>query len=137
MNYVDTYSIATFGINTKNTYTISVLGYNLQVKIDDITPTPPPISSGGFISSGLSNVIRRRERNKQVDKKTVNTNVEKPPIKPTVERTKKITVCVTINGVEYCKAELIKTKPNITIDDVDVIINDKTPKPKITIKLKK
>jgi hypothetical protein len=87
--------------------------------------------SGGYIPKGLAKPIRKREREKRED-----FNGE-DHITPKTEDRKRVKVCVIINGEEYCKTKIVKNRPDLSVDDIDIQINDKTPKPKITIKINK
>ena len=142
ITYINTYDIATQGHNSSSTYTFATQGFNVYVEIVDITPTPTPSPtptptpekgvSGGYIPKGVGRVIRKKEREKhQNDIVTGTTNNTKEILK------KRVKVCVVINDVEYCKTKIVKDRPNLTIDDIDIKINDKNSKPKITIVVKK
>lgn len=141
IKYINTYDIATFGYNSKSTYTFSVLGYNGYLIIEDITPTPTPTptltptpisigSGGGYLSKGSSRVLRRKEREDDTKEKS-SDNKEK------IESKKRIKVCIIIDGVEHCKTKIVKNKPNLTADNIEVKLSDeKSDKPKIKITVK-
>lgn len=109
------------------TLAIATNGYLCTITIETVT-TP----GGGYLAKGMSRNLRRKHRPRvpdrfdEKDKKVYEKEEE-------YEFFKKITVLVTINGVEYIETKLIGDIPDLTVDDVDVEISEVDTKPKITI----
>ena len=103
---IDTYQIATIGQNSLDTYTLASNGILVRVAITPIPPGPTPGGSSGY---GLP---KRKEEEK-----------------------KRITVWVTIDGVEYKESIVVQGKPNLKVEDVKVGIAETSTKPKITISI--
>lgn len=124
MNPIDTYQLATGGQNSLDTYTLASNGILVRISIEIL----PPISGGGgFLVKGIGKNLRKKEREKYTERK------DKEPEKE-IER-RKITVCATIDGREFCETLIVLDKPDVTINDinVDIIETDKEPKIKITV----
>ena len=111
---ISTYNIATEGVNAGNTYAIASLGYNFDVEIIPIPPTPvPPIEDfvgpGGVVSQQTPPKEERYYRNI-------------------------IRVSVEIDGVRYTDEKMVE---DITVDvnklKLDVIGD--VDRPRISIQL--
>lgn len=108
MSLIDTYQIATGGQNSLDTYTLASNGILVRIAITPIPPTPTP-DRGGSSDYGLP---KRKEKEK-----------------------KKITVWVTIDGIEYTESIVVKDKPNLKVEDVKIDVVPTSGRPKITISL--
>lgn len=139
--YINTYDIVTQGVNQSSSYKWMSQGmYVYLIEIETLTPTPTPFPTptptpnnnynGAPSPLGLSKTKRKKGT-----PYSGNTSTEQT--KPIVEVKKRVTVYTVIDGVEYKKSKLVKNKPNLTVDDVDVVITNNVDKPKITIKIKK
>jgi len=120
-------NIATDGYVGCELNTISIVsnGYLCSVTIEDVTP-----DDGGYLVKGLSRNLRRKEREKREKEKDF-----KDEKCENDEVLKVITVVVTINGKDHVESKMIKCKPDITVNDVDVQVVNRDDKPKITISL--
>ena len=133
MNPIDTYHLATGGQNSFDTYTLASNGILVSVLIEDITPPPAidiPIGSGGFLIKGITKNLRKKERDKYNDRRD-----KKHDEKEKETSRKKVTVCATIDGREFCETLIVLDKPNLTVKDinVDVTPTENEPKIKITV----
>ena len=108
MGLIDTYQIATLGINSRTTYTTVSNGILIKIQIGPVPPTPLP---GGGSSYGY------RDGKEIKDKK-------------------KITVTALIDGIEYIESVIVEDRPNLTIKDFDVEVVYNDLKPKITVTFK-
>lgn len=126
---IDTYQLSTCGQNSIDTYTRSSNGILISVYID-VLPPELPIGNGGYLVKGLSRNLRRKEREKERE------GEQKKDKEEEIEERKQITVIALINGKEYIETLIVKNKPNLTVNDVDVDITspDNEPKIKITVK---
>lgn len=105
MFYIDTYDVATVGQNSIDTATRASNGILVSISIETI-----PERAGGY----LGGVPATREDEKRKDKK-------------------KIVVNVTIDGKTYKKTKIVVDKPNITVDDVKVLVKEGKTRPLIEI----
>ena len=101
---VDTYEIATIGQNLSNTFTLASNGILIDIQIEDLVP--------GIIPGKGKAPYDKPER--EVDRK-------------------KITVTVTIDNKKYVESIIVEDKPELTVDDVSVDVQETTDKPKIKI----
>jgi len=108
-NIIDTYELATMGQNLSNTFTLASNGILIDVIIEDITPTFPPGGSLGGV----------------------------PFYEEDEKKKKRITVIATIKGIEYKESIIVDTKPNLSIEDIDIEIKETKDKPIIKVKVKK
>jgi hypothetical protein len=92
-----------------NSLSIAIAGYLVEISITNISGGGIPYVGGG---------VTERKQNKSVEKEKFY---------------KKVTVAVTIGDRIYTKSKIIKNRPNLTVNDVDVDINESGIKPKITI----
>jgi len=128
MSLIDTYHIATMGQNSINTFTLASNGILIFVTIEPEPPTPEPEdrpSIGGFLPNGLARNVRKKTREKRKDQQ----QEEECP-------KQKITVTAIIGGKEYIETITVECRPELSIDDVDVQINEIETRPKIKILLK-
>lgn len=117
MSLIDTYQLATFGQNLRDTYTLASNGILIRVEIEELPPVYEPILDvGGGIIPGQ----------------------EWPPKEDVKKITrKKITVIVTIEGIEYKESIIIENEPNLSVKDVNVSVSQTDVKPIITISITK
>jgi hypothetical protein len=127
MNPIDTYQLATGGQNLSDTYTLASNGILVRVYIDVLPSDNPYLNVGGYLVKGIGKNLRKKERQKYDERKEHEHEKE-------VDR-RKITVCATIDGREFCETLIVLDKPKLTIDDikVDVLTSEKEPKIKITV----
>ena len=109
-NAVDTYEIATMGQNLSNTFTLASNGILVDVVIDIIEVVVPPVSTG-FAEPFY---------------------VDEEPKKKTFKR---ITVTAIINGNTFMDTALTDDL-DVTIDDIEVVINRDQPKPSVSVIVK-
>ena len=110
-NAVDTYEIATMGQNLSNTFTLASNGILVDVVIDLIEVTVPTTSTG------VDGIYYSDE---DVKKKQL----------------KRITATAVIDGITYTDVALTDNI-DITINDIEVIINKDQPKPIVSVFVKK
>lgn len=104
-------------------------GYLCTITIDDVVPDE---ERGGYLVKGMSRVLRRKER-ERLDK-------EFEEIKDDCDENevlKVITVIATVDGQEYLESRMVRCKPDISVDDVNIVVANRDDKPKITITLLK
>lgn len=109
MSLIDTYQLATCGQNLINTFTLASNGILLDVVIEDLPDIVVPRRGG---STGYGE-----------------------PGKEERIKVKKVTVIATINGEEYKESIIVKNRPNLQINDLDIQVTESV-KPKIKILLK-
>lgn len=100
---VDTYEIATIGQNLSNTFTLASNGILIDIQIEDLAPAIIP-------GKGKA-----------------------PYDKPEEVDRKKITVTVTLNNTKYVESVIVEDKPELTVDNVSVDVQETQNKPKIRI----
>lgn len=105
MFYIDTYDVATIGQNSIDTAIRASNGILVSISIEPV-PEKTTRSLGG--------VPTTREDEKKKDKK-------------------KITVNVTVDGKTYKKTKIVTDKPNLTVDDVKVLVKEGKTRPLIEI----
>lgn len=103
------YQLATNGVNSKNTYTIATAGYNFNVEIIPIPPTPIPPQE--FIPP--SGIFSQQEDDKRYYKNIIKVSVE-------------------IDGIVYTQDKLIEDV-EVSADDIKLSITRHEDKPIINI----
>lgn len=106
------YQLATQGINSNNTYTIATLGYNFQVEIIPIPPTPVEPPQDFIPPSGIFAP--------QVEEERYYRN--------------KIRVSVEIDGTTYTEEKLVEDV-EVDINNVKLAVTSLEDKPKIKISI--
>lgn len=109
MSLIDTYQLATGGQNFISTSTLASNGILLQIIIEPLPDIIRPL--GGSVTSNIPKVDKKKK-----DKK-------------------KVTVIATIKGIEYKKSVIVKDRPNLSVEDVRVEINESGKKPMINISI--
>lgn len=105
MFYIDTYDVATIGQNSIDTATRASNGILVSISIE-----PVPESLG----SSFGGAPATKEDEKKKDKK-------------------KIVVNVTVDGKTYKKTKIVTDKPNLTVDDIKVLVKEGKTRPLIEI----
>lgn len=108
---INPYDLATFGQNSENTFTLASNGILYDISITDITPPFPP-----GVSRVDGGVFGKQKTKKE-------------------EKGKLITVTALIKGKKYKESIIVENRPDLTLKDIKVDINDKISKPKINITL--
>jgi len=114
-----------------NSISIASNGYLCQVHI---TPGGHDTRNDGYIvKGGKSTQIRRREREKRERERYFKDQNEKDEKNRPNDVLKMITVIVNKNGKDFIESKMVRTKPDLSIKDVDIQVNEVDNKPKITI----
>ena len=113
MGLYDVYDLATMGQNTSNVYTRASMGQLFQITIEDIEI--PVRKQGGSSSSSTGEYDRKKED---------------------TEKAKKISVTIEFNGETYSDTAITRNL-DISIDDIDVSIDESLGKPRVKIVLLK